>query len=455
MTARVLVVDDVRANVELLRAKLEGRFFLVETAEDGPSGLEAAQRLLPDVILLDVMMPGINGFDVCRLLKENPATAHVPVVLVTALAERDYRLRGLDAGADDFLTKPVDDAILIARVKSLARLKSMMDEWRARLVTIRDLGVDIPQSEGSLPERPGVIAVAEADPLERELAIEALEESGHKVIDATALLSDPTPSDKYASDVLLVGLGGDFTEGLRLVSALRAVHETRGLPLLVAAPEGSSQEMAQSLEFGANDCITKPLEQAELRARVRLQLRRLRYQRLLNRRYEHGLRLAVLDELTGLHNRRYLMQHLQQLLREAEEREMPVAAAMIDIDHFKQINDGHGHGFGDYVLRAVAERISAQLRPSDTLARLGGEEFVVLMPATSEDEAVDVAERLRTCVGKEAFDVAGKELNVTISCGVALSEAAQTDSDLLLRRADQALYQAKSNGRNQTVAASN
>ena len=132
MSARVLVVDDVEANVKLLEAKLSSEYFDVLSAYNGRSALEIADTELPDVILLDVMMPRMDGFEVCRRLKANPRTADVPVVMVTALSDVANRLRGLEVGADDFLTKPVNDIALFARVRSLARLKRMMEEWRLR-----------------------------------------------------------------------------------------------------------------------------------------------------------------------------------------------------------------------------------------------------------------------------------------------------------------------------------
>src|SRR5437016_1041354 len=132
MTARVLVVDDVELNVRLLAAKLASEYFEVLSADNGPAALAMAEGELPDIILLDVMMPRMDGFEVCRRLKANPRTTDIPVVMVTALSDVADRLRGLEAGADDFLTKPVNDIALFARVRSLVRLKRMMEEWRLR-----------------------------------------------------------------------------------------------------------------------------------------------------------------------------------------------------------------------------------------------------------------------------------------------------------------------------------
>src|ERR1700691_4296129 len=147
MTARVLVVDDMPANVRLLEARLSAEYFDVVTATSGQEALAVCERAECDLVLLDVMMPGMDGLEVCRRLKTNPATHHIPVVMVTALDQPPDRVRGLEAGADDFLTKPIPDLALIARVRSLARLKTITDELRMRALASREIGIQSPERE--------------------------------------------------------------------------------------------------------------------------------------------------------------------------------------------------------------------------------------------------------------------------------------------------------------------
>src|SRR3979409_947272 len=142
MSARILVVDDVPANVKLLEARLSAEYFDVLTATNGAEALAVCARAECDIILLDVMMPDMDGFEVCRRLKSNPATHFIPVVMITALDSPADLVRGVDAGADDFLTKPVSDLVLIARVRSLTRLKMMTDELRMRAVTSKEIGLE-------------------------------------------------------------------------------------------------------------------------------------------------------------------------------------------------------------------------------------------------------------------------------------------------------------------------
>src|SRR6184192_405667 len=164
MTARVLVVDDILSNVKLLEAKLTAEYFEVMTAFNGLECLSKMEQVVPDIVLLDVMMPGMDGFEVCRRIKNNPATAHIPVVMVTALDQTSDRVAGLQAGADDFLTKPVDDAALFARVRSLVRLKMMTDELRMREGTGGSIGLADPAATLSENSPTGRILVIEDRP---------------------------------------------------------------------------------------------------------------------------------------------------------------------------------------------------------------------------------------------------------------------------------------------------
>src|SRR3954468_7175240 len=165
MTARVLVVDDILSNVKLLEAKLTAEYFEVVTAFNGMECLAKMEQGIPDIVLLDVMMPGMDGFEVCRRIKSNTKTTHIPVVMVTALDQPSDRVTGLDAGADDFLTKPVDDTALFARVRSLVRLKMMTDELRMREETGQSMGLsDAGETLIENPNPVGRILVVEDRP---------------------------------------------------------------------------------------------------------------------------------------------------------------------------------------------------------------------------------------------------------------------------------------------------
>jgi len=204
--------------------------------------------------------------------------------------------------------------------------------------------------------------------------------------------------------------------------------------------------------MGAHDYIHRPIDGNELLARVRTQIRRKRFQERLRSTYEISLSMALTDSLTGLYNRRYFETHLQKLLQKSEESKKTLGVLLMDIDHFKSFNDTYGHGVGDDVLKIFAERVKDSLRSFDLVARLGGEEFVVILPDVSEDMAHVIAERLRRTIGDVPFVVNAPEgqVTVTTSIGGALIDTVDR-TELVLERADKALYEAKEGGRNRTV----
>ena len=453
MTARVLVVDDILSNVKLLEAKLSAEYFEVVSAYNGQEALTKVEEQEPDIVLLDVMMPGMDGFEVCRRIKNNPKTAHLPVVMVTALDQPSDRVAGLDAGADDFLTKPVDDAALFARVRSLVRLKMMTDELRLREATGQNMGLVDPAE-----------TLVEASPTGRLLIIEDRPESVAWFTSALTPANEVSSADTFEEalvrvrggdfDLIVVSLGLRGFDGLRLCSQLRSLPEGRNVPILVLVSDGDRRKLTQALEMGVNDYLTRPVDKNELTARVRTNLRRKRYADKLRHNVQLSLEMAITDQLTGLHNRRYMSRHLDTLIAGAHRSGKPISFVIMDIDHFKSVNDTYGHDIGDEVLREFAGRISANVRGIDLACRYGGEEFVVVMPDTDTAFAYTVAERLRKSVEETPFVISrdpGK-LKVTISIGIADSAGKTDSADALLHRADQALYRAKREGRNRVIA---
>ena len=454
MTARVLIVDDVSANRRLLEARLTAEYFTVQTASNGADALEMCGESLPDVILLDVMMPGMDGFEVCQLLKSDFRTRHVPVVMVTALDRPTDLLKGLDAGADDFLTKPVDNLALITRVKNLARLKVLTDEMRVRATSDMQFGLS-PGVDGKLSPvgSEGRVLLVE----DREAAASRIVETlntDHEVVHtaepAQALLSAPTGE----FDLFIVSLNLRAEDGLRLCSDLRAKDRCRHLPILVLAEAEEQGRLHRAIELGVNDYVVRPVDSTELRARVRTQVKRKRSTDHLRSRLKQSVEMAVLDPLTALHNRRYFTRHMQALFDASLKCGRALSVLMIDVDHFKSINDSFGHDVGDEVLRTLASLLRDNIRASDLACRLGGEEFVVIMPDTTVESAYLVGERLRHCIAATPF-VAGaqhKSMRITASIGVAALEFQDDTADVILKRADNALYSAKRDGRNRVVA---
>jgi len=455
MTARILVVDDVPANVKLLEARLLAEYFEVLTAHSGAEALEICEHGKVDVVLLDVMMPDMDGFAVCRRLKSDPATQHVPVVMVTALDQISDRVRGLEAGADDFLTKPVNDLQLMTRVKSLVRLKTLTDELRLRASTTRNIGIEeLLSRRGTAAEGQANVLLVDERPASAERVGRMLR--GHCEL---SVASDPQAAFFQAVegdyDCVIVSTGLTDFDPLRLCSQLRTLDRTRFVPIILIAGEGEEERLVRGLELGVNDFVVRPVDQQELVARLATQIRRKRYNDHLRASVAQTIEMAVTDGLTGLHNRRYLDSHLATLFDRARNRRRPLSLMITDIDRFKSINDTWGHDAGDDVLREFATRLRQNVRGIDLACRMGGEEFVVVMPDTEAHIAEKVAERIRAQVAQTPFSIGvdGKAVDVTVSVGVAAMGWAQDSVEAMLKRADLALYEAKNGGRNRVVAA--
>jgi len=457
MTARVLVVDDLEPNVKLLEAKLRAEYFDVIGVFSGADAIERAKADKPDIILLDVMMPGMDGFETCKILKNTPETAHIPVVMVTALDQQADRVAGLKSGADDFLTKPVEDVALFARVRSLTRLKMMTDELRMRYATGKGLGII---------EQIDIEEISDSDEKPRIFIIDDEEEQTQRMRDAIgddfelSLEMDPEVALSRAKtgdfDLMVINLSLESTDPLRLCSTIRSFEETRMTPVLVIVRQGDTRKLVRALDIGVNDYLTRPVDKNELCARVHTQIRRKRYIDKLRSSFEASLEMAVTDQLTGLYNRRYLASHLSAMFDRAFWTGRSLSIMILDLDHFKQVNDTYGHDVGDKVLQEFAERIQNSVRGIDLACRYGGEEFLIAMPDTDRAFSEIVAERLRQEVAAHKLVVNGgrDELQVTVSIGIASTESGPEDdtAQKLIKRADEALYQAKETGRNQVIS---
>lgn len=453
MTARVLVVDDILANVRLLEAKLTSEYFEVCTAMNGADALEAVESFKPDIILLDVMMPGIDGIEVCRRIKTNRQTQHIPVIMVTALDQVEDRVRGLEAGADDFITKPVNDAALFCRLKSLVRLKMLMDELRGRndapvMGDASSSVIDLAHVETgatiAVVDNRGIIADRIQDALGGMHRVETLTDPGQTI----------TLSQEAELDLIIVSFDLLDHDGLRLCSQLRSFERTRQIPILVVVDVEDQSRLMRALDMGVNDYLHRPLDKLELKARVNTQIKRKRYTDRLRFNVTRSMELAVTDPLTGLYNRRHMDNQLAVQVTNAASRGKAVAVLALDVDFFKPINDTHGHDVGDRVLQELATRLKAQVRAIDLCCRMGGEEFLVILPETDLQVGFTVAERLRRAIANKPFNAGAKQgpLAITVSIGVAGFESLTDTPQAILKRADDALYEAKRSGRNRVVS---
>ncbi|MDD4615812.1 MAG: PleD family two-component system response regulator [Alphaproteobacteria bacterium] len=452
MSARILIVDDTPLNVKLMTAKLARDYYFVSTASNGKEALKKVAEEKPDLILLDVMMPEMDGFETCLRLKRNPATAYIPVIIVTALSDIEDRVKGLAAGADDFLTKPINDIALMARIRSLLRMKVLMDEWRSREATALQLSPEVAEAlSGPLNIRNCAVTVIDDTGSDGDVIRNTLAPLAAKVSIAKNIKQAEAHLTKAPGDLVYVKLDLSDEDGLQICPFLRSELATRHLPIVMIASPDDMEKIAKGLDLGANDYILRPLDKNELFARTRTQLRHKRNYDRLRSGLERNLMLALVDPLTGAFNRRYLDAHFPRFIKNSRERKKPLSVQMIDIDLFKKVNDTYGHAAGDAILKEVAMRLSTGIRPSDFFVRWGGEEFLIVMPDTELHNAEKIAERIRHRIEAEPIFIPAepKGVKITISIGVASTSPHEEKTPAgVFNRADAALLCAKQAGRN-------
>jgi two-component system, cell cycle response regulator len=451
MTARVLVVDDVRSNRKLLQTRLSLEYFEVLEAANGPDALAICENGGCDIVLLDVKMPGMDGFEVCRRLRAAPDTAHLPIVLLTAFDRPADRMRGLESGADDFLTKPVDEIALIARVRSLVRLKFSIDELRSRAAHSAEAGTAAAEALKLDPSERGRLLLVDEQRNSRERIAGALSPYHHVILaeePGEALVA----AREETIDLMIVSLGSRGFDGLRLCRQARSHARTRNLPILLIADPDDRPKVLRGLELGANDYLTRPIDRNELLARVRTNIRQKLYADRLRQSVQQSIEMALYDSLTGLNNRRSLERRLPAMIETARARSAALTMMVLDIDHFKRVNDTHGHDVGDRVLKGFGGQLQETVRSGDLICRLRGEEFVVVMPGADAAEAARIAEGARRTTESREFlvDGAGGSVSITVSIGLAEWRDNWNYAELY-RRADRALYRSKSAGRNRVT----
>ena len=460
MSGRILIVDDLATNRIILKVKLNAACYETLQAATGAEALAVARAEQPKLILLDMVLPDISGIEVCRQLRADPTTTHIPVDIITASNDRRARLSALEAGADEFLTKPLNEVILLARIRALLRARETEAELRLRSETWGDLDLAEGEAVFAMPGRVALVAAEPAIAMAWRAALAPHVQERLAVMTPNAALSD-MPQGAVPDFYLIAADLGSHGSGQRLVADLRAREASRHAAIALVLPEADPDIAAMALDLGASDLLTLPLDPQETALRITLHVTRKRRADQLRRAVNTGLRLAVTDPLTGLYNRRYALAHLDRIASRAAEQGRRYAIMVLDLDRFKAVNDTFGHVAGDAVLETVATRLRNNLRPSDLVARIGGEEFLVALPDATLGSARLAAERLCRVVGDEPVPLPDGRgsVEVTISVGLAMGPAPHGPGDEspareALNRADLALMNAKAEGRNQVTIAS-
>jgi two-component system, cell cycle response regulator len=454
MVGKILIVDDVATNRIVLKVKLSAAFYQPLLAVNGAACLEMARNEQPDLILLDQYPPDIPFAEVLRNLALDPVTRSIPVIVMTAYRDGQARIDALAAGAQEVLSKPVDDQVLMATIRSLIRTQSSINPSADDPAQALQLA-----EPAAVFQHPGHIALVATDPVLIDTWRRLLDgDTGPTLIlhaNAQALaasLSDPARGPVPDLFALETGPGNPETN-LRILSELRASPTARHSAVCLIRPDNNTDRAASALDMGADDVILPAMAPDEVLHRLRRLIARKRLSDQHRASVADQLRQALIDPLTGLYNRRYATHQLLQIGERALTDGTSFAAFVIDIDRFKAVNDHFGHVAGDAILVQVAQRMSGNLRVGDLLARIGGEEFLAVLPDVSLNEARSIAERLRSAMASQPCTLAdGRRVSVTISIGLAISAATHSDDiPKLIEDADNALLFAKSAGRNQVT----
>jgi two-component system, cell cycle response regulator len=450
MSGRILIVDDVATNRIIYASQFSAAFYDPILANDGTACLaavlSAAPADRPDLVVLDLGLPDMPGRDVLKTLRADPRGRDLPVIVLTASQDRADLVQAFAAGADDVLVKPVPDHLLLARVRNLMRARGEMPTEPA----LTEVGL----AEAGEPfETSAFLAVVSGcEEVVADLQVRLARRMRDQLVPLSRTQILAGTDDHGAPDVLVVDAGCDGPDtGLRLLSELRSHHQTRHSAVCLIDRSGVAETTAMAYDLGADDVVAPAIDGEELAVRLRGLIRRKRAADRRRARMQDNLRLAMVDPLTGLFNRRYALPKLAAIAEAAAQAGQPFAVMVVDLDRFKDVNDQHGHGAGDAVLVEVARRLSANLREGDLLARIGGEEFLVVLPDTAMPDARNVAERLCSSVEARPFQLpAGPRLRVTVSVGVAVSGMTGTAAKVV-EQADLALLESKGAGRNQVT----
>jgi two-component system cell cycle response regulator len=436
--ARILIVDDEPAVVEAFAEQLRRAGYDCLGAGGGLAALQAAQDEGPDLVLLDVLMPDLDGFEVARRLKGNLKTAGIPIILVTALNDLEDKVKGLAAGADEFLGKPVDGAELEVRIKSMLQLSHFQEQLAQRLAAEGQVaGAEIRGGRVITPG-PGVVVAA------GETAQGIAQQSGCRVLKA----SDARQLQELAGGADLILLAARLFDGDGYEACRRLKFVSPGVPVALVGPAEEVSDRIRAIEAGADDILSSGMDSREVAVRLQHLLRRRHQVRQLESQYRTALSAATSDGLTGLFNHAYFRRFLSLEVKRSLRQGHPTALALMDIDDFKSYNDSLGHLAGDRILGEFGLLLRQSIREIDLAARYGGEEFGLVLPYTEAGGARVVAERLRSRVEAHPFLQGAPPTRVTVSIGVAICPADASSAEELIRHSDQMLYRAKREGKN-------
>ncbi len=455
MSFRILIVDDVPLNLKLLEFRLKKEYYQVFSASNGKEAIELVSKLHPDIILMDAVMPEIDGFTATKLIKQNPEHAHIPIIIITALNDMEDRIKGLMCGADDFLTKPINHIVLLLRVKSLIRLKLMIDSLLIREQNSKQLhhllGLKGILSNESVFANSHVALIEESS-TEAKKHNEVL--ANHLIKSDIYSINNNTFEDlvnnstkQYCLIIINSAIEGEI---LMICSQIRSYNILRNIPIIIILDRLEYDFLGKAFEIGINDYLISPSNEDEFLARCLTQIKKFYYHQVLQSNYINKLSISVLDSLTKIYNRNYFEAYLPNVIENSKSSNKLLFLMILDLDNFKNINDTYGHFIGDLILQEFACRLLQNLRVTDLCARLGGEEFVVVLYDTTKEQGELIAQRILDSISSKTFEINSQNhenISCTCSIGAGVLEYDETPNNFL-QRIDKYLYRAKKSGKN-------
>ncbi len=490
MEKKILLIDDSPTQLISLKTSFSKLSYEIITAKDGAEGIFKAYEVLPDLIIADIIMPEINGYQLCRLLKNDDLTKDIPIILVTSLNEKLDRFWGLKAGADAFLTKDRDIDKLIDTAENLLN-KTSYDSDEARQKQVQEskfLTATSIQTKIKLILDQSLIETTLMNEF-RKLSEFVLTSTllKEEVLTLLASVLDYNVAGIFFNDkdekndrILGFELAGVGEDKSFLEELTKKFFEEIFLSEYLKNPESYKYEIVKRVDTTKNQssvalsdfasAFSIPIiyddkilggiclysyEKDKFRPSklLKIILEELKILMRIKWLYSETKYLTITDSLTGLYNRRYFQQALGREFARAKRYNLPLSIVMFDIDHFKNVNDTYGHQFGDKVIAGIAKQIKDSLRRTDYICRYGGEEFVLILPETTSSNAVIPIERIREKIESNCFSCYNEDITVTISAGIACIELKMTTEAELIKRADESLYKAKENGRNRVEVA--
>ena len=450
---RILVVDDDPKNLKLIKAKLNSEPYEIKGLTSGYDALTVVHEFLPDIILLDIMMPGIDGYEVVNQLKSDERTEAIPVVLITQLDGADDKAKGLQAGADEFLNKPVNTEELKARIRSLLQMKRFKEQLDGRETSTRMYhSATQKENESQLP----FVLIAEDDEKDCKIIKRYLQGLTCKTITVNSGQEALTIIEEDRPDIVLLDIMLPDLDGWRICKHIKEDQDTAHIQVIMLTSLHDADSRIRAFEAGTDDYLIKPIHAVEFQVRIRSLLRKKAYLDSLVNKMKVAVRSSITESLTGLYTNGYLKHFLDMEFNRAQRYSQMLAFIMIDIDDFKSYNDTHGHLAGDAALMDFAHLLRDTIRATDLSARYGGEEFAIVLPYSDEKDALMVAEKIKAAIDQFNASLEDGSLQLpTVSMGIASFPSRGIDtSTALITKADEALYSAKHKGKNCCILAS-